>query len=37
MTLENADGNHVVLDLGDGRYAFYAHLKAGSVVVRAGQ
>jgi hypothetical protein len=36
VTLENADGNHVVVDLGDGRYAFYAHLKAGSVKVLAG-
>ncbi|MFT4036998.1 MAG: M23 family metallopeptidase [Thermomicrobiales bacterium] len=36
ITLENADGNYVVLDLGDGHYAFYAHLKPGSVTVRAG-
>jgi hypothetical protein len=36
VTLENADGNHVVLDLGDGHYAFYAHLKPGSVLVKAG-
>jgi hypothetical protein len=36
VTLESADGNHVILDLGDGRYAFYAHLKAGSVTVRDG-
>lgn len=36
ITLENADGNHVMLDLGDGRNAFYAHLKPGSVVVQAG-
>ena len=26
ITLENVDGNHVVLDLGDGVFAFYAHL-----------
>ena len=36
VTLENADGNHVVLDLGAGRYAFYAHLEPGSVAVREG-
>ncbi|WP_329385576.1 M23 family metallopeptidase [Streptomyces sp. NBC_01716] len=29
-------GNHVVLDLGDGTYALYAHLKRGSVTVAAG-
>lgn len=36
MTLEEADGNHVVLDLGDGKYALYAHLKPGSVTVKEG-
>jgi hypothetical protein len=36
VTLESADGNHVVLDLGDGRYAFYAHLLPGSVTVAEG-
>jgi murein DD-endopeptidase MepM/ murein hydrolase activator NlpD len=29
-------GNHVVLDLGNGAYALYAHLRRGSVPVRAG-
>ncbi|MFI1213580.1 M23 family metallopeptidase [Streptomyces sp. NPDC020802] len=29
-------GNHVVLDLGDGVYAMYAHLRRGSVTVRPG-
>lgn len=29
-------GNHVILDLGDGTYAAYAHLKQGSLVVREG-
>lgn len=29
-------GNHVILDLGDGVHAAYAHLKRGSVVVREG-
>lgn len=37
ITLENVDGNHVVLDLGNGFYAFYAHMKPGSVRVRVGQ
>ncbi len=36
MTLEEADGNHIVLDLGDGKYALYAHLKPGTVKVKAG-
>jgi hypothetical protein len=36
VTLESADGNHVILDLGDGRFAFYAHLRAGTVSVQAG-
>lgn len=35
ITIENVDGNHVILDLGGGRFAFYAHLKKGSVRVRA--
>lgn len=37
VPLENAAGNYVVLDLGDGRYAFYEHLKPGSIRVKAGQ
>jgi murein DD-endopeptidase len=35
-TLENASGNYVALDLGEGRYAFYEHLKRGSIRVRSG-
>lgn len=35
-SLENASGNHVVLDLGRGRFVFYEHLKRGSIVVKAG-
>lgn len=35
-TLQNATGNHVILDLGRGYYAFYAHLQPGSLKVRAG-
>jgi hypothetical protein len=37
VTLEEADGNHVILSLGGGRFAFYAHLRPGSVVARRGQ
>jgi murein DD-endopeptidase len=33
---EKASGNYVSLDLGGGRFAFYEHLKQGSVVVRPG-
>ena len=33
---ENAAGNHVVLDLSGGRYAFYEHLQQGSVIVHSG-
>jgi murein DD-endopeptidase len=32
----DASGNYVALDLGDGRFAFYEHLKPGSVRVNAG-
>jgi hypothetical protein len=35
--LREADGNYVILRLGRGRYAFYAHLRRGSVRVRPGQ
>ncbi len=37
ITLENAEGNHVILDLGEGRYALYAHLKPGSITVEDGE
>ena len=36
VTIEEADGNHVILKLADGVYAFYAHLKPGSVTVQSG-
>lgn len=36
MPPENASGNYVSLDLGRGRFAFYEHLKRGSVAVRRG-
>jgi hypothetical protein len=36
ITLEELLGNHVVLDLGNGHFAFYAHLKPNSVTVKEG-
>jgi murein DD-endopeptidase MepM/ murein hydrolase activator NlpD len=36
ITLETVGGNHVILDLGDGVYAFYAHLQPGSLKVKLG-
>lgn len=32
-----AGGNHVVVDMGGGRFAFYAHLQPGSATVKVGQ
>ena len=37
MTFETMGGNQVVLDLGAGQYAFYAHLQPGSIRVRQGE
>jgi hypothetical protein len=37
ITIDQADGNSVVLDLGRGRYALYAHLRAGSITVKPGE
>ena len=36
ITLETVGGNHVILDIGGGRYAFYAHLQPGSLRVDVG-
>lgn len=36
ITLETVGGNHIILDIGGGRYAFYAHLKPGSLRVNLG-
>jgi hypothetical protein len=36
ITIDTVDGNHVVLDLGGGRFAFYAHLQKNSVRVKPG-
>ena len=37
ITAAEAGGNHVVVDIGHGRYAFYAHMQPGSVRVKVGQ
>jgi hypothetical protein len=34
--LENATGNFVAIDIGNGRFAFYEHLQHGSVAVKPG-
>ena len=36
ITVKNVDGNHVVIDHGNGFHSFYAHLKPGSVEVEVG-
>jgi biotin carboxyl carrier protein len=36
ITLETVGGNHVVIDIGGGHYAFYAHVKPGSLRVKLG-
>lgn len=36
VTMETVGGNYVILDLGGGRYAFYAHIIPGSIKVRKG-
>ncbi|MGB3709157.1 M23 family metallopeptidase [Gordonia sp. (in: high G+C Gram-positive bacteria)] len=36
LTIENVDGNHIILDLGNGTWAMYAHLQKGSLQVKAG-
>jgi hypothetical protein len=37
VTIATADGNSVILDLGGGRFALYAHFRPGSIRVREGQ
>lgn len=37
ITPENAAGNHIVVDMGEGNFALYAHLQPGSLLVKAGQ
>lgn len=36
LTLAQYGGNHVVQDIGNGNFAFYAHLKTGTVKVKPG-
>jgi murein DD-endopeptidase MepM/ murein hydrolase activator NlpD len=36
ITLETVGGNYVILDLGKGRFGFYAHLQPGSLRVKPG-
>ena len=36
LTLATVGGNHVTIDMGGGRFAMYAHLIPGSVIVHAG-
>jgi Peptidase family M23 len=36
ITLENIGGNHVILDLGQGVFAFFAHMQKGSITVTRG-
>ena len=36
ITLETVGGNHVILELAPGVYAFYAHLQPGSIRVKLG-
>ena len=36
VTLETVGGNHIVLDVGQGHFAFYAHVQPGSLRVRVG-
>jgi hypothetical protein len=37
ISLDEADGNSVILDLGEQRYAMYAHMKPGSIRVHKGE
>jgi murein DD-endopeptidase len=36
ITLETIGGNHVITEIGNGLYAFYAHLQTGSLRVKVG-
>jgi murein DD-endopeptidase len=37
VPLERASGNYIVLDLGNSRFAFYEHLRPGSIRVKGGE
>src|SRR5262249_8697660 len=36
LTVDNIDGNHIIMDIGDGVYAMYAHFLKGSLLVKPG-
>lgn len=36
LTFENLPGNHIVIDLGNGHYAYYMHMKPGSLRFKTG-
>ena len=36
ITLDTIGGNHVIMEIGEGLYAFYAHMQPGSVRVKVG-
>ena len=36
IPLEEGDGNHIVIDLGNGNFALYAHMKKSTITVREG-
>lgn len=36
IAIDSAPGNHVLLDIGEGRFVLYAHLQPGSLLVRPG-
>ena len=36
LTVENIDGNHIIMDIGGGVYAMYAHFIQGSLLVKTG-
>lgn len=36
ITIDQVDGNFIVLDIGGGNYVLYAHMQPGSVTVKAG-
>ena len=36
ITMETIGGNHVIVDIGENRFAFYAHMQPGSLRVKVG-
>ena len=37
LTIDELGGNHVIIDMGEGRFALYGHMIPGSIVVEKGQ